>query len=455
MLTTPLKDRTKKEETTKMKRLIIATIPLLLLALLLIPLTASAASGVYVKDKTGDDWVGDTWQVDVYPGESKSTILTLHNPSGSSLATTVSITPASLDNGNLVFELNKHYFTISGGKYAEVILSVTASNSATPGNYTTALKIKSEVPPSGPGGGGGGGGGSCSLKIDMLGDITNVRMSCSTDKTLEAATASSTDNICLLEIDSFTVVICDDTGEAPAGLIIKLAEELPPVMSGVVIIGPVYNFTSNYRTSACGQPKHQCSGVAFSKDAILTLGYDSLPEGVTDLMIARYSGNGWIGPSCPVDYESNTITTSISHITPGMFAIIGAIAPPVPVFSVSTLAIAPDQPMPNESVTICVFASNTGEAVGDYPVMLEINGIKETEKIVSIAPGGRQLVCFNVTREDAREYVVCVNGLCDVFFVETPQVARFNTWLVIGLVMAAIAIIIAIVLVIRRERARR
>jgi len=445
-----------------MKRLIMATI---LLALLLIPLTASAASGVYVVDKTGDGaWVGDTWQVDVYPGESKSTILTLRNPSSSSLAVTVSVTPASLDNGNLVFELNKHYFTISGGKYAEVILSVTASNSATPGNYTTELKIKSEVPPASPGGGGGGGGGSCSLKIDMLGDITNVRMSCSTDKTLEAATASDPDNICLLEIDSFTVVICDDTGEAPAGLIIKLAEELPPVMSGVVIIGPVYNFMSNYRTSACGQPKHQCSGVAFSKDATLTLGYDSLPEGVTDLMIARYSGNGWIGSSCPVDYASNTITTSISHITPGMFAIIGAITPPSALFQLSNLTITPQQVAPGEPVTIAVDVTNIGEAEGNYTITLKINDVKETDRTVSIAPGGSQVVIFNVTdggypylswSEDAREYVICVNELCDVFFVETPQVARFNTWLIIGLVMAAIAIIVAIVLVIRRERTRR
>lgn len=439
----------------KLKKLIIATIPILLLASLLIPIPASAASNVYVVDKIGDGtWSDNTWQIDIYPGETKSTTLTLRNPSSDSLAVWISIMPSLLDNGNLVFELNKHYFVIPGKKYDEVTLRVVANNSAMPGNYSAELKIKSEIPSSIPSPGGGGGGDKCYLNVDMLGSITKARMSCTTDKTLESIVASDKDNTCFLEIDSYTKIICENVNEAPAGLVMRLVEEPPPMPNSSVIIGSAYNLTGNYRTSACGQPKYQCSGITFSKDVTLTLGYnsDSLPEKISNLTISYYDGSNWIELVSTVDYVSNTITTSISHIISSMFAITGFITPPVPIFSISTLAIAPDQPMPNESVIICAFASNTGEVVGDYPVVLEINGIKETEKIVSIAPGERQLVCFNVTREDAREYVVCVNGLCDVFFVVSPSPASWFIMYGFWLIAIPIIVILTIVLFIRKKR---
>ncbi|GAG78825.1 unnamed protein product, partial [marine sediment metagenome] len=213
MLTAPLKDRTIKNggkinrmnKMNKRKRLMMATIPILLLALLLIPATASMASGVYVLDTsdTGDGkWINDdTWQVEIYPGETKSTSFTLRNPSSSLLDVEVSITPNPQNAGNLTFELKPAKFSMYKGTKT-IALSVVASNSATPGNYSTELVIKSEVPPpSTNGGGGGGGGGKCYLKIDMLGEITKARMSCTTDKTLEGIVASDKDNTCLLEID--------------------------------------------------------------------------------------------------------------------------------------------------------------------------------------------------------------------------------------------------------------
>ena len=146
-----------------MKRIIVAT--LVVLGLLLIPMPVSAASGVSIVEKTGDGtWVGTTWQVSVFPNEVKSTTLTLYNSSSGALDVEVSIIPDSLDGGNLVFQLSKADFTMPGRAYTNVTLIVRASGSATPGMYTTELGVKSEVLP-------GGGGGAVDRTPPRISDV--------------------------------------------------------------------------------------------------------------------------------------------------------------------------------------------------------------------------------------------------------------------------------------------
>ncbi|MBA7545536.1 hypothetical protein ES705_37905 [subsurface metagenome] len=129
-----------------MKRIAIAVV-LAVLLMLVMPVAVSAA-GVTVVDRIGDgEWTNNTWQVEIYPGESKSTTISLYNSSSSSLEVEVSISPRSLDNGNLTFELHKAKFTMPRRSYIDVTLSVRANSSTTPGTYTAELEIKSEVPP--------------------------------------------------------------------------------------------------------------------------------------------------------------------------------------------------------------------------------------------------------------------------------------------------------------------
>lgn len=130
---------------------VIALILAVTLALLMVPSVASAASGIQIVDRTGNgEWTNNTWQVEIYPGESKSTTLNLYNSSSSSLGVEVTIFPESLDNGNLTFELDKSTFTMPRKSYADVTLSVKANGSATLGTYTAELEIKSEVAPTPP-----------------------------------------------------------------------------------------------------------------------------------------------------------------------------------------------------------------------------------------------------------------------------------------------------------------
>ena len=129
-----------------MKRITIAVV-LAVLLMLAMPVAVSAA-GVTVTSRTGDgEWTNNTWQVEIYPGESKSTTIKLYNSSSSSLEVEVNILPESVDNGNLTFELDKTNFTMPGRSYADITLTVKTSDSTTPGTYTTELEIKYEVPP--------------------------------------------------------------------------------------------------------------------------------------------------------------------------------------------------------------------------------------------------------------------------------------------------------------------
>jgi len=133
-----------------MKKITIAVV-LAVLLLLAMPVAVSAAAGVTVVDRTGDgEWIDDTWQVEIYPGETKATTLTLYNSSSSSLGVEVKVIPDSLDNGNLTFELDNSSFTMPGRSYADITLTVKASDSTTPGTYTAELEIKSEVAPTPP-----------------------------------------------------------------------------------------------------------------------------------------------------------------------------------------------------------------------------------------------------------------------------------------------------------------
>ncbi|GAI21652.1 unnamed protein product, partial [marine sediment metagenome] len=129
-----------------MKRIAIAVV-LAVLLMLAMPVAASAA-GITVTGRIGDgEWTNNTWQVEIYPGETKATTIKLYNSSSSSLGVEVNIFPESLDNGNLSFELDRASFTMPGKSPTDITLTVKASGSATPGTYTAELEIKSEVPP--------------------------------------------------------------------------------------------------------------------------------------------------------------------------------------------------------------------------------------------------------------------------------------------------------------------
>ena len=227
---------------------------------------------------------------------------------------------------------------------------------------------------------------------------------------LEAIAATSADGTLTVTIPEGT--IAKDENDNPLSSVGVAVDNSPPSPpEDANIIGLAYNFGPD--------------GAVFSPPITLEYSYDpdALPEGVheEDLVIAYYDEDAgeWAGLACTVDTENNTITASVSHFT--TFAIIGTITPPAPAaLSISSLSIHPTQVQPKETVTITVSVANTGGTEESYTVVLKVNGLKETERSVTVASGSSQSVTFSLTKEEPGSYSVAVDELSGSFTVAVP-----------------------------------
>ena len=321
-----------------MKRTLIAVI--LILGLLLIPTTASAASGVEVVSKIGDGaWTDNTWEVSIYPNETKSTTITLYNSSSSSLGVETTIVPSSLDNGNLTFELNSANFTMPGKSYTDVTLTVEASGSITPGTYTTEFIIKSEIPPTPTPSVGVGGAATYLVRTNLFG-VEKTYHTEHDGYTLKAIEGTSQDGKLTITVPKKTTAL-GENGKRLKSLEIVVDRTPPKPPENTSIIGLAYNFTP--------------TGATFEPPMMLTWEYNpsALLEGVTEdsLVLAHYNEEAgeWIELECVVDTINNTITASISHFT--TFAILGTVTPvvvtvPEPVVEPEPVELVPEPEKP-------------------------------------------------------------------------------------------------------------
>jgi len=121
--------------------------------------------------------------------------------------------------------------------------------------------------------------------------------------------------------------------------------------------------------------------------------------------------------------EADTYEVTVDGLS-GSFTVVApvVVVPPEPAdFSVSSLSVSPRLEVESgETVTITVSVANTGGKSGSYSVLLKINGVKETDRTVTVAAGESQEVSFSVTREEAGSYTVDVDGLSGSFTVVAP-----------------------------------
>jgi len=195
----------------------------------------------------------------------------------------------------------------------------------------------------------------------------------------------------------------------------------------------------------------------------------AIPEG-TVLVVVEWNeaAGAWVDIEvAPGDYiidtVANTVTVPISHFS--KYAVItrltlppsppGAIIPPAPAaFSVSNLTIQPVEVQPKEAVVITISVANTGDTEGSYTVVLKINGVKETEKSVTIVAGSSEIVTFSVTREETGSYSVTVDGLSASFtVVAPPEVKPPINWPVVGGIIAAVIVVGLVIFFLIRRRA--
>ncbi|GAJ09875.1 unnamed protein product, partial [marine sediment metagenome] len=109
--------------------------------------------------------------------------------------------------------------------------------------------------------------------------------------------------------------------------------------------------------------------------------------------------------------EADSYTVTVDGLS-GSFTVAPVVAPPEPAaFSVSRLSFHPAEVEAATAVTIAVLVTNTGGTEGSYTVVLNVNGVKEAEKTVTIAAGDSQEVSFSLIRDEPGTYSVSVDGL--------------------------------------------
>jgi len=368
-----------------------------------------------------------------------------------------------IDNrlGDLTSELDDTNLTVGESNTFNVTANLTAATVTNTVNVTgtyleetvtaTDTATVTYIPPRGGGGGGGGGGAPCYLDIDMLGNITRVRITCTTSRTLEAKVAPDFNNTNFLEIDYGTTVICEELGEAPEALLMRVANQSPPVPDGSALVTPVYNFTGNYGYNwlKC------CSGVAFGQNVTIVLDYDpnDLPESTASLAVAYYDTEQGRWVNSPPDIgrvaEVGKATGLMNHFS--TVAIIAELAPaPAPASFVGSALNIEQSPkvwkstfvaITGEDLTITANVANNGGEEGTYIAELKLNGETVDSKEVTLDPGQSQQVRFTLSGMDYGQYEVEVAGLSGEF-----TVSRTIDWLsIFGIILGVGLIIWAVI----------
>ena len=125
-------------------------------------------------------------------------------------------------------------------------------------------------------------------------------------------------------------------------------------------------------------------------------------------------------------------------------------------FVASYLRISPNQVLPGQEVKISINIANHGEERGSDTVDLYINSQLEQSQTVGVSPGCCQDVVFKVTKSTPGTYQVSVKGQQGQFTVLAPAATGFfagglGTGGIIAIVVIVIALILGLVLILKRE----
>ena len=324
------------------------------------------------------------------------------------------------------------------------------------------ITVTATVVGGGGGGGGSGGGGGLPGITNVIDSITE------SGRFTEDVTAKSEGGKVKLNMSKNT--IGKKKGGQPLRTITIIEMEEPPAPpENSEIIGLTYDLNPD--------------GATFDPPITLTFTYDpdTIPEGVDEeeLVLAWWdaAGDRWVELESTVDTATHTIIARVGHFT--TFAVIGyeeVELPPEPAaFTLSSLTISPTEVNVGEEVSISIMIANTGGELGSYEVTLKINSEVEATEEVPIAAGSSQQVSFTTSKDTVGTYIVDVGGLTDSFVVKaappvlppvvSPQVppvvppvppaappAKPINWWLIGGIMAAVIITIAVPLTIRWHR---
>jgi len=257
----------------------------------------------------------------------------------------------------------------------------------------------------GPGGGGGGGGPSYQwLLVDVLGNVTKVKVD-SSGKLLESANASDAQGQMTLQLDHGTQVLCVDN-KVPQRLEVKVAES-QSIPQEAQVLGDVYELNAYLKGETSSSP------FVISPARRLVLRYypDGLPQYTSSVYIACYDAEqGWTQLGLADLTMSGELTAEVSQ--PLVFAIMVEIrVSPSSRFRLTDLVIEPTEACPDDEITINVTVTNIGDTPGDCTLQLRIDGQDRGTKEISLNPGESTVVSFTITESLKGMHVVEIADL--------------------------------------------
>ena len=235
-------------------------------------------------------------------------------------------------------------------------------------------------------------------------------------------TTESTDGRAMLTVAQGTTALTTE-GEPLNELTITEMDEPPPAPTNAEIASPVYDFGPD--------------GATFDQPVRIRLGYDQslIPEGIDERQLTAAVWDGhleeWLPLKSTVDAVNDTVTTEVTHFTP--YTVIAYTRPAA--FSVSGLTITPGTAGMQQTITITVLVSNTGNIAGTYLVALKIDGTTTAVQQLPLNSGTSRTVVFTTSQDTPGTYQVEIDNLSGSFTVGTtslpPIPAAFVTSLLI------------------------
>ena len=275
-----------------MKKVLIA---LLVIAFLFIPAQSVSAAGVSISQTDGDGtWSGDTWSVDIYPNEEKSTTITLYNASTYQNDIEVVSNPESFDNGNVTFTLSQSVFSMPGKSYAGFTLTVRANAQTAPGVYSSSIEISMQenlpayVPPV----------EEPEEPIEEPEAPVEIVFTVDDTGTVAETIVTETETFSLT-IEEGTVAL-DENNEPIESITITEVQDMPDLPENIISVP--YEF--------------EPSGSTFEPpfELVWTFNHEDITDGETPVVM-YFDGTEWIEVDGVVDFENGTITAKISHFT--------------------------------------------------------------------------------------------------------------------------------------------
>lgn len=105
-----------------------------------------AAESITFAEVSGDgQWNSPTWLVSMYANERKATTITFANSSHEDITISLTVSPPSQDEGNLIFGFDSPTLVVPGKGKASVVFWVQTSQSVTPGSYSSVITVEHEA----------------------------------------------------------------------------------------------------------------------------------------------------------------------------------------------------------------------------------------------------------------------------------------------------------------------